>query len=185
MKTLQRFKLGLLVVGTLMLTTPATQALADQLGPYYATPSWDQTLPAATRFIVLSNMNSDAVLDRETGLIWEKSPSTSTFTWSNAGASFHCNQLVVGNRLGWKLPTMQELATLVDGDPGNLTRPRLPPGHPFLNVQGSIYWTASTFDYLPSFAWTMNLNGGNVGGFIKSAAHFVWCVRGGPGLDLQ
>jgi len=38
-------------------------------GPYYATPSWDQTMPAATRFIVLSNMASEAVLDRETGLV--------------------------------------------------------------------------------------------------------------------
>jgi hypothetical protein len=43
-------------------------------GPYYAMPSWDQTLPVATRFIVLSNMGSNAVLDRETGLVWERSP---------------------------------------------------------------------------------------------------------------
>jgi len=44
MKTLQKLKLGLLVIGTLILTTPATQALADQAGPYYATPSWDQKI---------------------------------------------------------------------------------------------------------------------------------------------
>src|SRR5262249_23927325 len=50
------------------------RALADGVGRYYATPSWDQTLPASTRFIVLSNFNSQAVLDRETGLVWERTP---------------------------------------------------------------------------------------------------------------
>ena len=49
-------------------------------GPYYALPSWDQTIactaPASCpRFVVLSNMNNDAVLDRETGLAWQRSPS--------------------------------------------------------------------------------------------------------------
>lgn len=58
-------------------------------GPYYATPSWDQTLPSNTRFIVLSNFGGQAVLDRETGLVWEKSPSAAVgFTWDNA--VFHC-----------------------------------------------------------------------------------------------
>jgi hypothetical protein len=33
-------------------------------GPYYATPSWDQTLPANTRFVVLSNFANAAMLDR-------------------------------------------------------------------------------------------------------------------------
>ena len=80
MKTLQKLKLGLLVIGTLILTTPATQALADQAGPYYATPSWDQKIQCdaqatCPRFVVLSNWNSEAVLDRETGLVWEKSPT--------------------------------------------------------------------------------------------------------------
>src|SRR5262245_31179385 len=41
-------------------------------GPYYATPSWDQQLPVGQRFIVLSNWNNFAVLDRETGLVWQR-----------------------------------------------------------------------------------------------------------------
>lgn len=190
MKTLQRLKLGLFVVATLMLTTPATQALADQPGPYYATPSWDQTLQCDTqatcpRFIVLSNWGGAAVLDRETGLVWEKSPSTSTFIW-NDQASFHCNNLAVGNRIGWKLPTLQELASLVDRDPANTSNRRLPPGHPFLNVQPSSgYWSASTLASDTSSAWGVSFVDGNVGFNFKSNAFFVWCVRGGPGVDIQ
>src|SRR5258706_4372951 len=57
---------GLVVLGSLWLA--AGPAAADAVGPYYATPSWDQTLAVSTRFIVLSNMNGDAVLDRETGI---------------------------------------------------------------------------------------------------------------------
>src|SRR5215813_9983343 len=95
-------------------------------GPYYATPSWDQTLPASTRFIVLSNMSNAAVLDRETGLVWEQSPSTHSFIWEEAQR--RCNGLTTGGRLGWQLPTLQELASLLDptvAPPGI----RLPAGH--------------------------------------------------------
>ncbi len=117
-------------------------AATTAAGPYYANPSWDQTLPSSTRFIVLSNMNSAAVLDRETGLVWEQSPSTSTFTWD--GAQFHCINLNAGGRTGWRLPTIQELQSLVDQSvpsPG----PKLPSGHPFNNVQSSGYWSATTY----------------------------------------
>ena len=39
-------------------------------GPYYAMPSWDQTLPAATRFVVLSNFANQAVLDSRPLFCW-------------------------------------------------------------------------------------------------------------------
>jgi hypothetical protein len=62
----------LLPLLTALCAAASAQTVAN--GPYYATPSWDQTLPAATRFVVLSNMNAEAVLDRETGLVWRKTP---------------------------------------------------------------------------------------------------------------
>src|SRR5262249_23712454 len=115
-----------LAIGAIASPTAFAQTTAP--GPYYATPSWDQTLACPTptscpRFIVLSNRNSDAVLDRETGLVWEKSPSSTPLPWEDpnapVNAATHCNQLKVGNRAGWRLPTVQELATLIDFDPAN------------------------------------------------------------------
>ena len=70
MRAVLESALGLL----LLVATVSVNAQTVGAGPYYATPSWDQTLPSNTRFIVLSNMNSAAVLDRETGLVWERAP---------------------------------------------------------------------------------------------------------------
>ena len=159
-------------------------------GPYYATPSWDQTLPAATRFIVLSNFASAAVLDRETGLVWEKSPSTSPFNFWGL-ASFRCNNLTTGGRSGWRLPTGQELMSLVDRSvppPG----PTLPSGHPFTNVQSSEYWSATTGTDIsgapdPTLAWVVEFDVGFMGSVFQKSngLAFAWCVRGGQGVEAQ
>ena len=45
-----------LVSGLLALAIAAdASAATTAAGPYYATPSWDQQLPASIRFVVLSN----------------------------------------------------------------------------------------------------------------------------------
>src|SRR5271169_1120634 len=67
---------GLTILSTCMLVAGRAAAQVSQNGPYYANPSWDQQLPASTRFVVLTNWGSQAVLDRETGLVWELTPST-------------------------------------------------------------------------------------------------------------
>ena len=106
-------------------------------GPYYATPSWDQTLPANTRFVVLTNMNSEAVLDRETGLVWERTPATQERPWILAVAS--CVQKDIGGRKGWRLPWHHELQSLIDiGSPDGV-----PVGHPFVGVAGHTFWSAT------------------------------------------
>jgi hypothetical protein len=147
-----------------------------------AMPLWSQTLPASTRFELV--LGGEGVLDKETGLVWEKSPSTNTFNWFDALS--HCNALTVGNRMGWRLPTLQELASLVD--PSVLgTSPTLPAGHPFSsNVKPSNYWSASTFAFTPILAWSVNFNAGLVDEVGKSNfLYFTWCVRGGQGVDPQ
>jgi Protein of unknown function (DUF1566) len=152
-------------------------------GPYYATPSWDQTLPATTRFIILTNMGSAAVLDRETGLVWEQAPDSTGRNWEEA--QLHCNQNSVGGRLGWRLPTLQDLASLIDpavAFPG----PTLPSGHPFSNVQSSNYWSATTYAANAIGAWTVYFGNGVVSAGGKSDVTILaWCVRGGPGVDPQ
>jgi hypothetical protein len=136
-------------------------------------PSWDQTLPAAERFVLV--MGGAAVLDKETGLVWEQSPLTTRHNWQVA--RFQCTSRTVGGRKGWRLPSVHELASLLD--PGNPTgNPDLPVGHPFSNVQSSSYWSATQVD--TQFAWIVMLRTGDVINDVKANdIFFVWCVRGG------
>ena len=141
---------------------------------------WDQALPAAQRFVILTAFNSDAVLDKETGLVWEKSPATTAGTSSSARST--CANKAVGGRKGWRLPSMPELASLVDpsvASPG----PTLPQGHPFLNVQSSNYWSASAHTENPTLTWGVGFGNGNVLGVSKAFDNRVWCVRGGMNTD--
>ena len=189
MKQMLLHALGVVAAALLALTAgPAAAQVTTANGPYYATPSWDQTLPASTRFIVLSNMNSDAVLDRETGVVWQRSP-LGTNNW--LGASGKCLASTTGNRAGWRLPTVNELARLFD--PTVTTGVPLPSGHPFTGLPSPFF--------NPIF-WTVN----PAGGFVSShrvagyqfngltgttdltlvaiasdttASVYVWCVTGG------
>lgn len=63
--------------------------------------SWDNKIPNANqRFKVLSEFGGAAVLDRETQLVWEQSPSTTPTIWSAAlGVCINKN---VGGRFGWR-----------------------------------------------------------------------------------
>ena len=164
----------------LLVATVSVNAQTVGAGPYYATPSWDQTLPSNTRFIVLSNMNSEAVLDRETGLVWERTPSTSFFNWN--AALFHCGDSNLGGRTGWRLPARAELLSLVDRSQSN---PSLPAGHPF-TVQSSDYWSASSTAGNSVSAWDVNFVAGSMISDAKTVSGIrAWCVRGGPGVDPQ
>jgi hypothetical protein len=144
-----------------------------------AAPTWHQILPAAQRFVMV--MNNQAVLDKETGLVWEQSPTaTPIFTWLNAQQ--HCNALTVGNRMGWRLPTIQELSSLVDPTQSD---PALPAGAPFSNVQSSGYWSATTLASDAGVAFVVLFDIGGVTSAGKSLSGYAWCVRGGQGVDPQ
>jgi hypothetical protein len=101
-------------------------------------------------------------------------------------AQYYCTTLTVGNRKGWRLPTIQDLSSLID--PMVAPGPTLPSGHPFSNVQSlpPYYWSATTSAFGSTFAWVVSFNNGLVdNGLTKDSGLFVWCVRGGQGVDPQ
>ena len=124
----------------------------------------------------------DMILDKETSLVWERSPdATATTDWG--AAVTHCYQLEVGDRKGWRLPTIEELASLIDMANSS---PALPNGHPFNIVTPGFYWSATTCiaTGCTNHAWRVGLHDGAVGPEIKTDADFrAWCVRGGHGYD--
>jgi hypothetical protein len=156
------------------------------------TGSWDRKIAnAQDRFKVLTEFNSEAVLDRETGLVWERKPSRKGMIWSTA--KMFCAQKAVGGRGGWRLPAFNELTSLIDPSITDPQIPRLPTGHPFLDVQldplGPIaYWSATSFTGEPGFALAVHLffvPTSNAPILVTDAtttgtSYLSWAVRGSP-----
>ena len=142
-------------------------------------PTWSKRL-SSNRFVEALN-DAGVVLDKETGLVWQKNLDTTLRNWYDA--QFYCINLNLGWRKGWRLPTVQELTTLLDTSRSN---PMLPSDHPFTNVQLSEYWSATTDARNTDGAWVVNLAGGNV--YLNgktSDSNYVWCIRGEQGVDPQ
>jgi Protein of unknown function (DUF1566) len=164
---------------------------AAQKAPYYALPSWDQTLPAKTRFtlvMTIEGFGPQAVLDLETGLVWQRTPVDAlAFEW--AQARNFCRTENTGGRMGWRLPTVEELSSLLDiahasADSG------LPEGHPFdLRDVVPVFWSASVDDlntvngYAVTFVGDLPNAIPGVRVFPKERPLRLWCVRGGHGAD--
>lgn len=134
---------------------------------------WDTNNPSLSRFTVLPEFSNAAVRDNNTGLVWEQSPATLLPgpTWIDA--RLQCIEKNVGGSRGWRLPSVVELASLID--------PSLPPPFVpavFTGVQLSSYWAATAHAVGSSNAWTVGFDEGHAGWTGKTSTSSVWCVRG-------
>ena len=65
------------------------------------TQNWDKKLPNAARFTILTEFDSEAVRDNETGLVWERSlAGGAEINW--ASASYTCINKSVAGRKAWR-----------------------------------------------------------------------------------
>jgi hypothetical protein len=176
---------GLVLGGLLQAVCGSAEAQADTQGVLAnqsgAIQNQGKALPAAQRFVILPAFNSEAVLDKESGLVWERSPQTTSARWITARRT--CIEKDVGGQKGWRLPSLEELTSLVDpsvAPPG----PTLPPGHPFLTVKSTVYWSGTRVDEDARGSWAVHFGLGGGSTFINWA-HSVpsWCVRDGMNVN--
>jgi formylglycine-generating enzyme required for sulfatase activity len=125
---------------------------------------------AGDRFTLV--MGGAAVVDNTTGLVWEQSPGVDHVGWSEA--SDYCLGRRTGGRGEWRVPTKEELASLVDRSQEN---PALPDRHPFANVKSAIYWTSTPDPKDRVLAWHVSFFTGQVTVDGKHLNRRVWCVR--------
>jgi hypothetical protein len=128
-----------------------------------APPDKNKTLPAndggpdgcnSSRFKCV--MGGEAVLDKQTG-----------------------QDLEIGNRKGWRLPTKEELITILDN---SRSHPPLPDGHPFKNVarvSPAGYWTGTTYEGNSNNAYYISTSYGAVRDELKLFDVRIWPVLGG------
>lgn len=145
--------------------------------------NWDRIVTGSRRFTVLTQFGSAAARDNETGLVWvlDTAFTASTVFWREANTS--CLTLILGNRRGWRLPTVEELSSLLD--PSQLN-PQLPLGHPFTVGSVQTFWSSTTVYGITGNAYVVALSG-TVGLDPKTDTipHGVWCVRGGHSTEGQ
>jgi hypothetical protein len=139
--------------------------------------SWDQKFSnAANRFVVLTAFSDEAVLDKETQLVWQRKPYSSVnAAWP--AAHLICDTAAIGGRYGWRLPSINELVSLLeprDGIHG------LQDGHPFQEVTATMYWSSTRYLAGTNFVEVLGFGSSQpvyIQGFSSSAAR-IWCVRG-------
>ncbi len=161
----------------------------DATSPVDAAPSIDAGLVAADRRFALwplppaappvaaYDVTAETVTDRTTGLVWPRSDAPQA---SFAGAVTACDELVLGGKDDWRLPTRIELLSILD----------------YGQAIGVVNRAVFTIPDVPSSWWTSSADVIGSGVFRRflvdpaaglvdvtlsaESAHAVRCVRGGP-----
>jgi hypothetical protein len=124
----------------------------------------------AGRFTIAGSGATATATDNKTKLVWQQSVPLTKFAW--AEAQTHCTGM------GWRLPTMKELATLIDfAALGYYIDFSIFPGSP-----GDVYWSATAFtgppvDGVRPSAWAVYFNYGFIALNDRTESHYVRCVR--------
>jgi hypothetical protein len=136
-------------------------------------PTWSQKITdASKRFKIV--LDGQGVLDKETGLVWEKSYNGSA-SWEQA-TWFCYNKGDSVGRAGWRLPRVEELMSLTDPT----TSSHLPSGHPFVSFWDGKYWTSTNNG--TAGVWVVDFATGDATVSLATGIFlFYKCVRGGHG----
>jgi hypothetical protein len=156
-------------------------------------PDKTKTLPAndggpegcdSSRFKCV--MNGEAVLDNQTGLVWARDAQIlgKKVDWEESVKL--SENIEIGGQKGWRLPTRDELISILDT---SQSEPALPEGHPFLNINdlstasgrpaGYSYWTSTVYKDDNDRAWMVTLGLGGVIESLKLLDGTIWPVRDG------
>jgi len=122
------------------------------------------------------------VQDNVTALIWEVKTDDggvqdkdNTYNWSAAIA--YCEDLLLGGYNDWRLPSREELRSIVDYSipyPG----PTIDTSY-FPNCVSSYYWSSTPYAYYADSAWSVNFGYGYDDRDDESSSRYVRCVRAG------
>jgi hypothetical protein len=117
------------------------------------------------------------VTDRNSGLIWQRGDeqNDSGRTWREA--LDYCAGLDLASHHDWRLPTVEELRTIVD--PGR-SDPTIDIRY-FPDCQAYNYWSGNTRATNPDEAWVVNFYFGHAHHYPKDVVYcYVRCVLDGP-----
>ncbi len=131
-------------------------------------PSADASAPAARLTAA-----GGTVTDNQTGLIWQQATTQTMYSWADA-KSYCASGGPDLPGLGWRLPTIRELQTLVD--PARVADPRTDLTA-FPSAPSAAFWSSSAVAGSPSAAWLVNFYDGFASKYDKTTMVDVRCVR--------
>lgn len=121
---------------------------------------------------------AETIVDALTGLTWARNADIKgkATTWQKALDAVHVlNKKQFSGRSDWRLPTINELESLIDA---SRHTPALPKQNPFSNTRDG-YWSSTSSSFEPDWAMCLYLNKGAVGVGWKQDTNFhVWPVAG-------
>ncbi len=126
--------------------------------------------------VFANEINRNAVvLDKKNAIYWQDNLFTqkSSEDWDDAVE--YCDKLVLNTMDKWRLPTFNELLSIVDYTRVN---PAINPIFDYVN-EGT-YWTSVDFSASPSRAWTIDFRTGKTYYSYKTTNHTVRCVKDIP-----
>jgi hypothetical protein len=109
--------------------------------------------------------------DTRTGLTWERVVSEQTF--DVAGAASYCAALQLAEKVGFRLPTMKELETLVDE---RRAQPAIDP-EAFPNTPTESFWSSSAWSGTTDLNWYVRFDSGSALYELSKERFRVRCVR--------
>jgi hypothetical protein len=124
-------------------------------------------------------INGDGtVTDTDTGLMWQQE-TAEEMNWE--ASLIYCENLSLAGYSDWRLPTVKELASIVDLSKIN---PAIDKDY-FPDTMSSSYWSSTTVNYSSHYAWYVHFSYGGVGhGYTsKKSTYYVRAVRAGQ-LDI-
>jgi len=113
------------------------------------------------------------VKDPTTNLIWEDTTHTSEDKITFDEAKTYCETLKITEVSGWRLPTLNELLTIVDytrADPAILKE--------FNHVKsGTVYWASTPYVRSRDEFWGVDFKDGTTDGTSRNYSRYVRCVK--------
>ncbi|MDH4319660.1 MAG: DUF1566 domain-containing protein, partial [Desulfobulbaceae bacterium] len=141
--------------------------MADKKEIYYVLPVRGEPL---RRGDYVDNRDG-TVTDLATDLMWQGDEAKS-MTWEDALK--YCNNLRIGGYDDWRLPSVRELASLVDDSRHNPSIRE----DVFVGTRSAPYWSSTTNPKYNDFAWLIDFDSGFEYGGQKDRRYFVRPVRG-------
>ena len=107
-------------------------------------------------FVLLSSLQAkDVVYDTTTSLLWQDAPINKKASVTFKEATNYCKFLKIDKYANFRLPTLQELQTLIDY---RNYKPAILDG--FHYVENTTYWTTTPFADAEDEVWTIDFEKG-------------------------